>query len=299
MKIHFYKYQGAGNDFIIIDGRKDHIELSHKEIQFMCNRRFGIGADGLMIIGSDPSADFTMHYYNADGKEGTMCGNGGRCLVACAASKNVARYIFSAIDGIHHAEVITRRGCESLIRLGMNNVDQIDRYYDNGFYLNTGSPHLVLFESEVSVIDVALRGALLRNHPDFAPKGTNVNFVEIKSDNALFVRTFERGVEEETFSCGTGVTAAAIAAHLYNKREDGNYTYHIYTLGGDLQLSFTTKKGRFYDVQLTGPATFVFEGEWQKGRKGDPSRQANCKLTNKVSNKHRIEVGRDDTTRKF
>jgi diaminopimelate epimerase len=258
MTVHFYKYQGAGNDFIIIEGRYGLPLLSQKEIHFLCNRRFGIGADGLMVIGYASDADFSMYYYNADGKEGTMCGNGGRCLVAYAAHHNDTKdWIFSAVDGIHRAEILEHKGAAFQVKLWMNDVNTIDPYGKDGFYLNTGSPHLVIFDPNVSQLDVSERGAFWRNHPDFAPEGTNVNFVNIEQEGTLFVRTYERGVEAETFACGTGVTAAALAAYL----RSGVDSYSIRTPGGDLKVSFKVIENRFYDVQLTGPATFVFEGD--------------------------------------
>ncbi|MCL1974152.1 MAG: diaminopimelate epimerase [Bacteroidetes bacterium] len=260
MKLHFYKYQGAGNDFIIVDGRNHDPELSEKEISSLCRRRFGIGADGLMILGSAPQVDFSMRYYNSDGKAGSMCGNGGRCLVACAARLGIApsmelnRYLFSAVDGIHHAEVVNK----DQICLKMNNVNKVQAYGKDGFFLDTGSPHLVIFGTEINKMEVAKRGAFWRNHPDFAPEGTNVNFVEIDPDNRLFVRTFERGVEEETLACGTGATAAAIAAYIRTKKTN---TYNIQTPGGYLRVSFKIRGTQFYDIHLTGPATCVFEGD--------------------------------------
>ena len=267
MSLHFYKYQGAGNDFVILDGRIQSVELSQKDIHFLCDRRFGIGADGVMILGSAPNVDFTMRYYNADGYEGTMCGNGGRCLVACAAHGNEQdRYLFSAVDGIHHAQVVSRNGRESQICLGMNNVDDIRPYLEDGFFLNTGSPHLVFFCTNLAKFEVSDRGLFWRNHPDFAPKGTNVNFVEIEPDGTLFVRTFERGVEAETLACGTGVTAAAMAAYVRTmdqekEQSEGRYDYRIRTLGGRLHVSFRANGKHFDEVLLTGPATRVFEGE--------------------------------------
>ena len=266
MKIHFYKYQGAGNDFIVVDGRTCARELSQQEINLLCDRRFGIGADGLMVVENASEVDFTMRYYNADGKEGSMCGNGGRCIVAyVAAGNNRNHWVFSAVDGVHHATVM-ERGRESQICLGMNDVDKIDFYGDGLFFLNTGSPHLVLFERDIDLLDVSEKGAFWRHHPDFLPEGTNVNFAEMMPDGTLFVRTFERGVERETLACGTGVTAAAIAAYVGSIDKDmgrpkGVHTYHIRTLGGPLQVTFKTKGIHFYDVQLTGSATFVFEGD--------------------------------------
>jgi len=299
MNRHFYKYQGAGNDFIIIDARSHDVELSQKEIEWLCNRRFGIGADGLMIIKNDPNVDFNMRYFNADGNEGTLCGNGGRCIVAYAARNGKSHFTFSAIDGIHNAQVLDYHGhTQSLdnhecaqaldhyghtlqIRLGMNEVENVHLYGEEGYFLDTGSPHLVLFQTDLLHYEVATHGAFWRNHPDFSPKGTNVNFVEIEPDGTLFVRTFERGVEDETFACGTGVTASAIAAYLRTKDSvaqkldknhihnidknhtyniDNNHTYNVKVLGGHLQVSFQTDGVHFSHIKLTGPATFVFEG---------------------------------------
>lgn len=260
-QLHFYKYQGAGNDFIIVDGRTHSVELLPKEILFLCDRRFGIGADGLMVVGNAPDVDFTMRYYNADGHEGTMCGNGGRCLVAYVAQKREnTHFTFGAIDGIHHAKVIGHEGAESQICLGMKNVDTIQRYGNDGFFLNTGSPHLVFFDTDVAQLDVFDRGAFWRNHPDFAPEGVNVNFAGMDADGTLFVRTFERGVENETLACGTGVTAAAIAAYFRAGNKEGTYEYPVRTLGGTLQVSFRANGMCLDHVLLTGPATFVFEG---------------------------------------
>ena len=264
--VHFYKYHGAGNDFIIIDGRINPLELSAKEIQFLCHRRFGIGADGLMIVEKADGFDFSMRYFNSDGSEDYMCGNGGRCMVAFVArdaTKNT--YVFSAVDGIHHAKVMNRNGNEMEVCLEINYENNIRLYGKDMFFLYTGTPHLVIFDTEIAKIDVTDRGTFWRHHPDFAPKGTNVNFVEIESDGTLFVRTFERGVEAETLACGTGVTASAIAAYVRTRVEGMNsleetHTYPVRTLGGNLQVSFKTKENIFYDVQLTGPATFVFEG---------------------------------------
>ncbi|MDR2586071.1 MAG: diaminopimelate epimerase [Prevotellaceae bacterium] len=266
MKLHFYKYQGAGNDFVIIDGKRCVPELSPKIINNICDRRFGIGADGVMVIGNDPDVDFTMRYYNADGNEGSMCGNGGRCLAAFAAGVEKERLVFSAVDGIHHAKVVKRFEDKYIIQLKMNDVNHIELVREGGFFLDTGSPHLLFFGTDIAAMDVKDRGSFWRNHPDFAPKGTNVNFVEVVDGDSLFVRTFERGVEDETFACGTGVTAAAIAAYVRSihwnmSLSKGIHTYCIKTLGGDLQVSFQAEGMHFSDVQLTGPATFVFEGD--------------------------------------
>ena len=268
MRLHFYKYQGAGNDFIIVDGRVVLPKLTRKEIHQLCNRRFGIGADGLMIIDNATDVDFSMRYFNADGGEGTMCGNGGRCIVAFAAQREVR---FLAVDGIHTAKIIHIQGNESQVCLGMCSVDPPLPYGKDGYYLNTGSPHLVFFGNDIAKLDVNREGAFWRNHPDFAPKGANVNFVEAEGDGTLFVRTFERGVEDETFACGTGVTASAIAAYMRSVNTGSvvndsdvlrkTHEYAVRTLGGNLHVSFESKDLHFTNVQLTGPATFVFEGE--------------------------------------
>ena len=272
MKVNFYKYQGTGNDFIIIDGRTVYPKLSQKEIEKLCNRRFGIGADGLMVIENTPLVfdgaqpiDFYMRYFNADGNEGPMCGNGGRCIVAFAARNGRQRVCFSATDGLHQAEVMERHGEEVQICLGMNSVDQVGFYGDGQYHLNTGAPHLVIFKTGLQTLDVAKQGTFWRNHPDFAPQGTNVNFVAQEEQKTLFVRTYERGVEGETLACGTGVTAAAIAAYLRSAdtqvlHANDTHVFSVRTLGGTLHVSFQTDGERFYNIQLTGPATFVFEG---------------------------------------
>ncbi len=260
-----YKYQGAGNDFVILDNRDGGIELGSSQIKLLCDRRFGIGSDGLMLLESSRDYDFKMRYFNSDGFEGTMCGNGGRCLVAFAARMGIRHFDFEAIDGFHTAELIEYTPSRSMIRLKMKDVEEVRNFIPsrkedslpNTFFLDTGSAHLVIFVESVEKIDVATEGKFWRYYPDFE-KGTNVNFVEFR-DQDLYVRTYERGVEAETFACGTGVTASAIAAYLL-KGERSNYT--IQTLGDTLYVDFKpTAKGEFSDIWLTGPATYVFETE--------------------------------------
>lgn len=256
MKFTFYKYQGVGNDFIIIDNRNNNISLSQNQINQLCDRRFGIGADGLMLLTNHPECDFNMKYYNADGKESTMCGNGGRCLVAFAKSLKIFndKTKFMAVDGMHNAIV----NANNTVSLQMQNVNNITKVNTN-YFLNTGSPHYVMFKDEIDKIDVYHRGREIRFSAEFEPDGTNVNFVELKSDK-LFVRTYERGVEDETLSCGTGVTASAICASLHSESEKNSYD--IVTKGGNLKVSFKKQnKHTFSDIWLTGPATFVFKGE--------------------------------------
>lgn len=254
MNITINKYQGAGNDFIIIDNRNGLINpADYKLIRWMCDRRFGIGADGVILISDTEGYSYKMTYFNADGFEGTMCGNGGRCTAAFAISSGIAPadHIFGAIDAPHRA--IEHKG---LIRLSMNDVNSTEIINGN-YFINTGSPHYVLFVKDVAGLDVYSEGKKLRWAPEFAPGGTNVNFAEIRADD-IFVRTFERGVEDETLSCGTGVTASAIAAVL--SRHSDSIPVNIHTRGGDLSVSFRKEGSRLTDIWLTGPATHVFTG---------------------------------------
>lgn len=255
--IHFYKYQGTGNDFIIIDNRAGNIQLSREQIAFLCHRRLGIGADGLMLLTTAEGYHFKMVYYNADGNESTMCGNGGRCITAFARHLNLVneQAFFVAIDGAHQAQFTQ----DNQIALQMNDVSEIQHYTTHSI-LNTGSPHYVVWHNDIAAIDVFTEGRAIRNKEAFAPKGINVNFVAACA-NGLSVRTYERGVEDETLSCGTGVTAAAIAA---SKDAVGKFDTQVTTPGGMLKVSFTKNSpGTAIDVVLTGPATFVFEGDIQ------------------------------------
>jgi len=250
----FNKYQGTGNDFIIIDNRKSLFNIdNHILIKKLCDRRFGIGADGLILICEDHEYDFEMKYFNSDGYEGSMCGNGGRCSAAYAIKEDITnkKMTFKAIDGIHNAFLK-----DNLISLSMNDVAETGFVNDN-YFINTGSPHYVIFSDNVEDIDVNTTGREIRMSPDFAPAGTNVNFVQ-PSNNEIFVRTFERGVEAETLSCGTGVTASAIASVLSGHFDRD--TVSVRTNGGDLSVSFRIEGKRITDIWLTGPATFVFEG---------------------------------------
>ena len=256
MKFDFYKYQGTGNDFIIIDNRKKIFDLNENQITTLCDRRFGIGADGLMLLENHSELDFNMRYFNSDGNESTMCGNGGRCLVAFANRIGLIpkETRFNSIDGIHKAKI----NLDNTISLEMQNVTEINIVNKN-YFLNTGSPHYVTFRDNIKNIDVFNRGREIRNSAEFSPDGTNVNFVEFVDDK-IFVRTYERGVENETLCCGTGVTASAICASLHDKTEKNSYD--IITKGGNLNVSFIKIDNRHYkDIWLTGPAIFVFKGE--------------------------------------
>ena len=257
MNIQFSKYQGTGNDFILIDNREGNVVLSTSQIAGMCDRRFGIGADGLMLVELAEGYDFRMVYYNSDGGESTMCGNGGRCIVAFAHRIGIVGddASFVAIDGSHEASIVS----DGTIRLQMQDVKNIDRFSDYAI-LDTGSPHYIVWSEDVQEEDVCLRGRSIRHQPEFKPKGINVNFVQ-RRDEDLFVRTYERGVEDETYSCGTGVTAAAIAS---TGDKTGEFNINIETPGGKLSVSFTKDTASSaVNVILSGSATFVFEGQVQ------------------------------------
>ena len=255
MLLHFYKYQGTGNDFVILDNRKRNIELSKEQVASLCDRHFGIGADGLMLLNEHPSYDFEMIYYNADGAPGTMCGNGGRCLTKFAYDKGIQpnKYSFIASDGEHEA-VIDANGW---VHLKMIDVHEISKL-NEATVLNTGSPHFIKPVSDLSNYDVFTEGKNIRYNNTYNEKGINVNFVEWSGDE-LFVRTYERGVENETFSCGTGVTAAAIAM---SADSIGAHETKIRTLGGNLLIKFNKVDAQHYNnVWLCGPTSFVYEGQ--------------------------------------
>jgi len=254
MSLPFNKYQGAGNDFIIIDNRNlvfnphDHIL-----IEKFCNRRFGIGADGLILINSFPGYDFEMAYFNSDGYPGSMCGNGGRCAAAFAIKTGIAsgRMKFMAFDGIHEAYLTGE-----LINLKMNDVKETGNVEGNPF-INTGSPHCIIFRKNVDETDVFKEGRTVRYSEGFKPAGTNVNFVETGKDG-IYVRTYERGVEDETLSCGTGVTASAIASVIAGHFDSS--PVNVRTKGGNLTVDFKVENDMITDIWLKGPAVFVFEG---------------------------------------
>ena len=259
MTLKFEKYQGAGNDFVIIDNRKGEFHPSIDTVEMLCDRNFGVGADGLMLLENDKNYDFYMRYFNADGKESTMCGNGGRCISVFAKSLGLGlpeKVAFNSIDGLHEAFFIEEDG-EMLVKLKMIDVKEIEEN-DDYYFINTGSPHYVTFVEDLEEMDVYEEGQAIRNDPKFAPGGTNVNFVEIFEDE-IFVRTYERGVEDETLACGTGSTAAAIATALF--LESDQNVWDVEVMGGNLQVSFDRKEdGTFENVWLTGPAEKVFEG---------------------------------------
>ncbi len=258
MEIEFYKYQGAGNDFIFLDnfsGRYDALTLS--QIQFLCDRRFGIGADGLIKIDRSEDWDFNMDYYNSDGSQ-SFCGNGARCA-ARFVENNLLRkdaFTFTAIDGIHQANVMTDK-----ISLEMKDVLQLKSIDENTFELNTGSPHYIHFTKNVKDYDIYSFGKEIRYSESYREEGINVNIVEELSQNSLFIRTYERGVENETLACGTGITAAALAYGRKNELK-GDVKIAVKAMGGDLAVQYhVTEEGAFKYIRLIGPATFVYSGK--------------------------------------
>ena len=258
MKIPFYKYQGTGNDFVVIDNRQLLLSKNDtKMIRFFCDRRFGIGADGLMFLElpENERDDFTMVYFNADGNESSMCGNGGRCLVAFARDIGVIHTsaTFTAIDGPHQAHVEGER-----VRLQMKNVTHIE-IFDTHVFLDTGSPHHIALVANLAAYDVYTNGKKIREGAPYFDEGTNVNFVEQEGGNTFSVRTYERGVENETLSCGTGVTAVALAMHA--KKKVTETSVKIHTPGGTLTIDFEETPNGYENVFLSGPAMQVFKGE--------------------------------------
>jgi diaminopimelate epimerase len=257
---HFYKYQGAGNDFVLIDNRSLDFQYKDNNIVLqLCERRFGVGSDGLMLLQNHPEYDFEMLYFNADGKLGSMCGNGGRCIVAFAKHLGIidTETNFLAVDGPHYAK-ISEEG--NWIDLQMIDVKQIEK--DGAAYvLNTGSPHYVDQVAGLQNMDVFSMGKDIRNNPTYKTEGINVNFVEDKGDH-LFVRTFERGVEDETFACGTGVTAVALAM-AKARGQQGSLKTDITVLGGKLRIEFDYDGQDFTNIFLCGPAALVFEGDFK------------------------------------
>jgi diaminopimelate epimerase len=254
--LHFFKYQGTGNDFIILDNRNwSYTSLTTERIRLLCDRRFGIGADGLILLNPHSGYDFEMKYFNADGRESSMCGNGGRCLVKFAYDQGIHKneYSFIAVDGPHLAEIDD----QGIVSLKMKNVTGIEEIKGD-FVLDTGSPHYIKMVSEVMDMDVSEKGMEIRYSSDYAKEGINVDFVEQRRPDEIVVRTYERGVEDETLSCGTGVTAAALAC--YHNEVGYNYV-KVVTRGGKLTVRFDRNDdGSFENVWLCGPAQRVFEG---------------------------------------
>lgn len=253
----FVKYQATGNDFILIDNRSGEIQLSKNQIIKLCDRKFGIGADGVILIEKSDSTDFTVNYYNSDGSQ-SLCGNGSRAAVQFASSLKLVngKTTFEAYDGVHQAELLN----SGIVRLKMRDVTGM-KNIGHDLFIHTGSPHYIRFEKTLRDSPIFEEGRKIRYSEAFKPGGTNVNFVEILPDNNLFVRTYERGVENETLSCGTGVTAAALAATT----RGFSSPIKIKTLGGELSVEFKTSHSgesstSFTDIYLIGPAKRVFDG---------------------------------------
>ncbi|MDN3669296.1 diaminopimelate epimerase [Echinicola jeungdonensis] len=253
MEISFYKYQGTGNDFVMIDDREEKFEVENLElVRKLCNRKFGIGSDGLILIRYKEGYDFEMIYYNADGTQ-SMCGNGARCAVSFSKFLGIIteNTHFLAIDGPHDACIK-----DGWVELGMSNVKQIKKAGED-FFVNTGSPHHVRFVENVDDYPVVNTGAEIRYSQTYQPDGTNVNFVSNNGNEGIFVRTYERGVENETLSCGTGVTACALVYGQQNQKDLVNIT----TPGGKLAVKFKANdNGSFQNISLMGPAEQVFKG---------------------------------------
>lgn len=258
MIVRFIKYQGTGNDFVILDNRNnDYNHLSTEQIAFICHRRFGIGADGLMLLNNHPNFDFEMKYYNADGKEGSMCGNGGRCLVKCAYHQGIRKdsYHFIAVDGPHDAEIDDK----GTVRLKMQDVTKVKELSGGDFELNTGSPHYVKIVTQLDALNVFHEGRAIRYNDHYEKTGINVNFIETETSDTIKVRTYERGVEDETYSCGTGVTAAALVSY---HNEIGFNSVLVHTKGGSLRVEYERiDENTYNNIWLCGPAERVFEGE--------------------------------------
>lgn len=257
MKHTFYKYQGTGNDFVMLDNRQKTFPKNNTNlIKQLCDRRFGIGADGLILLENHPKYDFTMVYYNSDGNESSMCGNGGRCLVAFAKQLGVIseKAEFEAVDGYHFATI----DADNTVSLQMIDVTEVNRKEDYTF-LNTGSPHHIVEVTDVTTVNVKEEGAKVRYSELYGKAGSNVNFVNQEDADTFTVRTYERGVEDETLSCGTGVTAVAIAMYANGKTSSNKVNLNVE--GGKLAVRFNENNGKYSDVFLIGPATFVFKGE--------------------------------------
>lgn len=255
-EIPFFKYHGAGNDFILIDYRNHLFDvLDEQTIALKCTRRFGIGADGLILLKNSDVYDFEMQYFNADGRVGSMCGNGGRCIVAFARDLQIIqdKAVFLAVDGIHEAYID-----DNSVALKMRDVEKISKI-ENDYVLNTGSPHLVRFVNQLQDLDVRNSGQQIRWNDVYREKGININFVEIINDK-IYIRTYERGVEDETYACGTGAVAAAVTL-AYKEQLKGNVERVLTTKGGELTVRFKINTAQlFTDIWLIGRAQFVFKG---------------------------------------
>jgi diaminopimelate epimerase len=256
--MHFYKYQGTGNDFVMVDDRENKFDLEdHELVKHLCDRRFGIGADGLILLRLSDEAHFEMVYYNSDGNLSSMCGNGGRCIARFAQQLGLIENhcTFKAIDGMHHAVLD-----EYEVALQMKDVELIEKG-DGFYYLDTGSPHYVTYIDDMDSLDIVNTARKIRYNERFKDFGTNVNFVNFEK-NILSIRTYERGVEDETLSCGTGITAAALVHAFHENYKYGSHIIQLAARGGMLKVSFDFHSDNsFTNIQLIGPAELVFEGD--------------------------------------
>ena len=254
--INFSKFHGAGNDFIMINAIKNELVLSEELIFKMCDRRVGIGADGLIILMPSDNHDFRMRYYNCDGKESTFCGNGGRCIAAFAHQQGIIKNnaVYEAVDGIHKAKITELSSTEYLVELSMRDIlsYKID---EDSMLIDTGSPHYVKKVKNLKDLDVKNAGASIRYDKNISIDGVNVDFL-LNDNGNIHIRTYERGVEDETLACGTGVTASAMAASLWYGGDD----IDIHTQIAKLNVRFEKGNNTFKNVVLTGPATHVFDG---------------------------------------
>ena len=254
MRIKLYKYHGAGNDFLLADNRDGSVRLDTEQIRHLCHRHFGFGADGLMLLGPGRDGmDFTMEYYNSDGSGGMMCGNGGRCIVAFAADLGFTSFRFMAADGPHEAQVL-EPGNPKTVRLGMKDVEAVERLGPDEFFLDTGTRHYVRFVDDLAAVDLRVEAPAIRYSSRFAPQGTNVNYAHWDG-SVLQVRTYEKGVEDETLACGTGIVASAVAAWMRERLASTDIIVNV--AGGTLRVAFRPEGAAFRHVFLTGPATLV------------------------------------------
>lgn len=264
MLIQFAKYEGAGNDFILIDNREGIFTPDAQRIARLCDRHFGIGADGLMTLSRSTEEDCAMRYFNADGSEGEMCGNGARCFALFAEHLGVGgeHKYFTAVDGLHTATIRRTKGTAGSVELSLGDVREI-RSGNGWWFLNTGVPHYVEFVEALDAVDVCGRGRAIRYDTARFDRGTNVNFVHVEGNGRISVRTYERGVEAETLACGTGATAAALITN-YALQPDTT-RYEITVPGGVLSVRFSREPHteHYTNIRLTGPARRVFEGEFE------------------------------------
>ena len=281
----FYKYQGAGNDFLIADNRDGHITekdgiltavledgtVWSRAISDLCDRRYGVGADGLMLLEKSAEYDFRMVYYNSDGSGGMMCGNGGRCMVAFAADQGIAHYDFDAADGFHTAQILASEGSQKTVRLKMKDVARIQKYEaltgvnvrSEGYFLDTGTRHYVRFVDGLDSYDIVSEGREIRyDAQELMPIGANVNYVE-PCDEGVKVRTYEKGVEDETYACGTGIVASCVASYVNGLvpteiTQEGRVKFDVRAKRDALSVDFVpSERVVAEDVWLTGPATYV------------------------------------------